>query len=84
MPLLPPSDGAATPEMPPLAARLVSAVDTPEYMVRDLLALALTFGSVSVLSTLAALYWFVKMKRSFRHECVFRLLGTGHPLTATG
>ncbi len=68
MPLLPPSDGAAT----------------PEYMVRDLLALALTFGSVSVLSTLAALYWFVKMKRSFRHECVFRLLGTGHPLTATG
>lgn len=70
MPLLPPSDGAATPEMPALAARLVSAVDTPENMVRVLLVLALTFASVSVLSTLAALYWFVKMKRSFRHEYV--------------
>ena len=68
MPLLPPADGAATPEMLALAARLVSAVDTPEHMVRVLLTLALTFASVSVLSTLAALYWFVKMKRSFRHE----------------
>ncbi len=57
--------------MPALAARLVSAVDTPEGTVRVLLILALTFASVSVLSTLAALYWFVKMKRSFRHECVF-------------
>jgi G protein-coupled receptor GPR1 len=35
-----------------------------------LLILTLTFASISVLSTLLALYWFVKMRRSFRHEQV--------------
>jgi hypothetical protein len=35
-----------------------------------LLILSLTTASVSVLATLSALYWFVKMRRSFRHEYV--------------
>ena len=37
-------------------------------LVRVLTTLSLSFGFVSVMSTLLAFYWFVKMKRSFRHE----------------
>ncbi len=37
-------------------------------LVRVLTTLSLSFGLVSVMSTLLAFYWFVKMKRSFRHE----------------
>ena len=43
-------------------------------MVKTLTILSLSFGAVSVCSTLLAFYWFVKMKRSFRHEYVCGLL----------
>jgi G protein-coupled receptor GPR1 len=56
--------------MPALAARLVSHADSTQPIVHVLLMLSITFASISVLSTLAALYWFVKMRRSFRHEYV--------------
>ena len=41
-----------------------------QHLADILTILSLTFASVSVLSTLGALYWFVKMKRNFRHELV--------------
>jgi len=30
--------------------------------------LALTFAAISVASAILAFYWFIKMRRSFRHE----------------
>jgi len=39
-----------------------------QYITRILSILSLTFASISVLSTLVTLYWFVRMRRSFRHE----------------
>ena len=60
--------GAAASEMSPLVARHPSVTDNDEHIVRVMLIVTTTFASISVLSTLFALYWFVKMKRSFRHE----------------
>ena len=34
----------------------------------DLAIVSLTFSSVSLVLSLAALYWFVKMRKTFRHE----------------
>ncbi|KAK4044194.1 G protein-coupled glucose receptor regulating Gpa2-domain-containing protein [Parachaetomium inaequale] len=53
------SDGTATSETPSVAARHASTVDTTEPIVGVLLILALTFASISVLSTLSALYWLI-------------------------
>ncbi|KAK4169679.1 G protein-coupled glucose receptor regulating Gpa2-domain-containing protein [Cladorrhinum sp. PSN259] len=39
-----------------------------------LLVLSLVFASISVVSTLSTLYWFVKMRRSFRHELILLLV----------
>ncbi|KAA8570669.1 hypothetical protein EYC84_000067 [Monilinia fructicola] len=36
--------------------------------------LALTFASVSVASSLLAFYWFVRMRRSFRHDLIMLLI----------
>jgi hypothetical protein len=43
-------------------------MDRQQYITRILMILSLTFASVSVLSTLFTLYWFVRMRRGFRHE----------------
>lgn len=50
-----------------IAARDI-ANDRVEHTVRVLNILSLTFASISILSTLLALYWFGRMRRSFRHE----------------
>ncbi|KAK3900529.1 G protein-coupled glucose receptor regulating Gpa2-domain-containing protein [Staphylotrichum tortipilum] len=62
------SHGSPLAQLPPLVARHEPGVDGSEDMVHVLLILSLTFASISVLATLTALYWFVKMRRSFRHE----------------
>jgi hypothetical protein len=61
-------DGATASEMSPIAARHPSAIDSDDHIIHILLILSVTFASISVLSTTSALYWFVKMRRSFRHE----------------
>ncbi|KAK4199209.1 G protein-coupled glucose receptor regulating Gpa2-domain-containing protein [Triangularia verruculosa] len=59
----------------PLMSRYVPDDQHTQHTVYILTILSLTFASVSVVSTLSTLYWFVKMRRSFRHEQVppFRL-----------
>lgn len=49
-------------------ARYPSKMASDHYIIRVLLILSVTFASVSVLATLTTLYWFVRMRRSFRHE----------------
>ncbi|KAK4454198.1 G protein-coupled glucose receptor regulating Gpa2-domain-containing protein [Podospora aff. communis PSN243] len=44
------------------------------YITHILMILSLTFASVSVLSTLFTLYWFVRMRRGFRHELIMLLV----------
>lgn len=34
----------------------------------DLAIVSLTFASISLVLTLSTLYWFVKMRKTFRHE----------------
>lgn len=75
-------DGAAASEMSPIAARHPSAVDSDDRITHILLILSVTFASISVMSTLSALYWFVKMRRSFRHEQVPIHPGRGRPAFA--
>jgi hypothetical protein len=38
--------------------------------------LALTFATISVASAILAFYWFIKMRRSFRHESVYSYWGS--------
>jgi G protein-coupled receptor GPR1 len=38
------------------------------YQGNTLQCLALTFATISVASSILAFYWFIKMRRSFRHE----------------
>jgi G protein-coupled receptor GPR1 len=54
----------------PLLARDLINVDPirQQYITRILIILSLTFASISVLSTLFTLYWFVRTRRGFRHE----------------
>ncbi|KAK4130727.1 hypothetical protein BT67DRAFT_350665, partial [Trichocladium antarcticum] len=56
-----------------IAARDI-ANDRVEHTVRVLNILSLTFASISILSTLLALYWFGRMRRSFRHELILLLV----------
>ena len=52
-----------------LAARELGADERhPLRLTKTLAILSLVFASISVVCTLSTLYWFVKMKRSFRHE----------------
>lgn len=46
----------------------------PESQARVLLIIALTISTFSVASSLLTFYWFIKMRRSFRHEWVTRSL----------
>ncbi|KAK4235589.1 G protein-coupled glucose receptor regulating Gpa2-domain-containing protein [Achaetomium macrosporum] len=66
--------GAASGTPGLMAARHVVDVDSTQPMVQALLILSLTFALASVLATLSALYWFVKMRRSFRHELILLLI----------
>lgn len=54
----------------PITSRYVADDQHTKHTVYILTILSLTFASVSVVSTLSTLYWFVKMRRSFRHEQV--------------
>ncbi|KAK0620485.1 G protein-coupled glucose receptor regulating Gpa2-domain-containing protein [Immersiella caudata] len=60
----------------PLLARDLIDVDPirQRYITRILITLSLTFASISVLSTLFTLYWFVRMRRGFRHELIMLLV----------
>ncbi|KAM7195341.1 G protein-coupled glucose receptor regulating Gpa2 domain containing protein [Naviculisporaceae sp. PSN 640] len=57
----------------------VTTRDAPEDYPADnlvdlLTVLSLIFASISVISTLTTLYWFTKMRRSFRHELIMLLI----------
>ncbi|EGS21694.1 uncharacterized protein CTHT_0035600 [Thermochaetoides thermophila DSM 1495] len=54
--------------LPHTISRRTLSNEQRQHLADVLTTLSLTFASVSVLSTLVALYWFVKMKRNFRHE----------------
>ncbi|KAJ8067720.1 hypothetical protein OCU04_003325 [Sclerotinia nivalis] len=45
--------------------------ESEEYLSQKL---ALTFATVSVASSLLAFYWFVRMRRSFRHDLIMLLI----------
>ncbi|KAK4671918.1 G protein-coupled receptor gpr1 [Podospora pseudoanserina] len=60
--------------MSPITSRYVADDQHTEHTVYILTILSLTFASVSVVSTLSTLYWFVKMRRSFRHELILLLV----------
>ena len=49
--------------------------------MNTLQCLALAFATTSVASAILAFYWFVKMRRSFRHEYVRSPKGAGRLLT---
>jgi len=42
--------------------------DQTQNTLHILTILSLVFASISVVSTLSTLYWFMKMRKSFRHE----------------
>ena len=42
--------------------------DSFDQQLMILMSISLSTASVSVLAALCAFYWFVKMRRSFRHE----------------
>lgn len=56
--------------MPPMNPRDVADDDGARYLINVLLILSLAFASVSMVATLPTLYWFVRIRRSFRHEQV--------------
>ncbi|KAK4177112.1 G protein-coupled glucose receptor regulating Gpa2-domain-containing protein [Triangularia setosa] len=58
----------------PIMSRYVPDDQHTQHTVYILTILSLTFASVSVISTLSTLYWFVKMRRSFRHELILLLV----------
>lgn len=71
MPQLHSSHGSATSQTPAMAvARHVSSDDSGQHITRILLIISTVFASISVLLTLSALFWFAKVRRSFRHEQV--------------
>lgn len=61
-------DGPTTFETLSVVVHHHARTDGESRMIRTLLILSLTFASISVISTLFALYWFVRMRRGFRHE----------------
>lgn len=65
------SETAISEEAGPAVIRHISDLaESQQKLIKGLLILSLTFSSISVLATLNALYWFVKIKRNFRHEQV--------------
>ena len=61
----------------PVVTRDVNAARNREFTISTLTILSLTFASLSIVSTLCTLYWFVKMRKGFRHEYIFTYLS--HP-----
>ncbi|KAH6856243.1 G protein-coupled glucose receptor regulating Gpa2-domain-containing protein [Chaetomium sp. MPI-CAGE-AT-0009] len=61
------SDGIVTSEIAPIAARHPSAIGSDQHIVHILLILSVTFASISVLSTLFALYWLILLL--IRSDC---------------
>ncbi|KAK0715186.1 G protein-coupled glucose receptor regulating Gpa2-domain-containing protein [Lasiosphaeris hirsuta] len=59
---------------PPVVARDGADGGRMQHEVYVLAILSLTFASISVVSTLSTLYWFVKMRRGFRHELIMLLI----------
>ncbi|KAK4227183.1 G protein-coupled glucose receptor regulating Gpa2-domain-containing protein [Podospora fimiseda] len=57
-----------------LQARYVPDSEHSQHIVYVLSILSLVFASLSVVSTISTLYWFVKMRRSFRHELILLLV----------
>ena len=54
-----------------------SSEESPDMTHKDLVILrsiAIVAASISLISGLLVLYWFIRMKRSFRHQYVFTLL----------
>jgi hypothetical protein len=45
------------------------------HQIRTILIVAAVCSVVSLLSTLVACYWFVRMKRGFRHQYVIEFRG---------
>ncbi|KAK4463190.1 G protein-coupled glucose receptor regulating Gpa2-domain-containing protein [Cladorrhinum samala] len=58
----------------PIQARNEDRDDESTHMIYILSILSLVFASLSVVSTLSTLYWFVKMRRNFRHELILMLV----------
>lgn len=56
--------------MSPTTPEDMADSESSQTTVRLLTILSLVFASISVVSTLPTLYWFVRMRRSFRHEQV--------------
>lgn len=54
----------------PLGPRHINTVHDREFTISTLTVLSLTFASLSIVSTLCALYWFIKMRKGFRHEYI--------------
>lgn len=54
----------------PLGPRHINTVHDREFTISTLTILSLTFASLSIVSTLCALYWFIKMRKGFRHEYI--------------
>ncbi|KAK4213809.1 G protein-coupled glucose receptor regulating Gpa2-domain-containing protein [Rhypophila decipiens] len=46
----------------------------PKHVVDLLTILSLAVSSISIIATLTTLYWFLKMRRSFRHELIMLLI----------
>ncbi|KAL2176956.1 G protein-coupled glucose receptor regulating Gpa2-domain-containing protein [Thermothelomyces heterothallicus CBS 202.75] len=67
-------DGTTSFETLSVVTRHHARTDGESRMIRTLLILSLTFASISVMSTLFALYWFVRMRRGFRHELILLLI----------
>ncbi|XDG09034.1 hypothetical protein ABKA04_008649 [Annulohypoxylon sp. FPYF3050] len=49
-----------------------SYMDNPEILA--IMSISLTMASISVLAALCAFYWFVRMRRSFRHDLIMLLI----------
>ena len=54
----------------PVVPRDINAVHGRQFTISTLTILSLTFASLSIVSTLCTLYWFIKMRKGFRHEYV--------------
>ncbi|GAB1319290.1 G protein-coupled receptor gpr1 [Madurella fahalii] len=68
-------DGTAVSEpMPSMTPENAAADESSQNTIRLLTILSLVFASISVVSTLPTLYWFVRMRRSFRHELILLLI----------
>ncbi|KAI1211115.1 G protein-coupled glucose receptor regulating Gpa2-domain-containing protein [Annulohypoxylon truncatum] len=49
-----------------------SYMDNPEILA--IMSISLSMASISVLAALCAFYWFVRMRRSFRHDLIMLLI----------